>query len=604
MVTRLLPSLALGLALATAAGAQEVRVDLELTPAGTVELDELVVLSIRIDGPRDRRVRPEADFELDNLRVVSGPSTRSRLLFQDGGASRSLTLSWSLKPLAVGPARVKSVRVSFEGREAPLPDRRLEVREPSPPAFNPRQVTPGGTPDNASAAPFEGRAFGPPRRRRSRPVAPPEIYLEAVVQPKDPYVGEQVLYTLYLYTQADVRAVHPEELPDFKGFWSRVVPQPDQLRPEMVVRGGERIGKVVLLQRALFPRRAGRAEIGPVQARLAALVPDEGELGSLLPRTRDIVRTAGAVSVDVRRLPPPPAGFQGAVGQVEITAELTPPEVASGDAATLSVKLAGRGHFQGLPPPLLSEIPGVEVFPPQQRSSETVESRSVAGERAWSFVLVPERPGSWQLPPIEIPYFDPAEERYRIARATPPALLVRGSRSLAQRDGQVVELHPIRTAALPAPGAGGVFDPRPWLFGLPWVLAAMVLAARRRGRKLRGFPRLGAGSFGFGGGPRRRRLLDRLNAAAGERQPRQAAAEIEEAWRQFLHDRWQLPPGSPSPRWGTLLAARGARRQAADELVKLADDLHYLRYAPKLSSTDELQRELVERSRKLARALA
>ena len=156
-------------------------------------------------------------------------------------------------------------------------------------------------------------------------------------------------------------------------------------------------------------------------------------------------------------------------------------------------------------------------------------------------------------------------------------------------NGRSVELHPIRTAALPAPGAGGWSDVRPWLFGLPWGLAVVFLVRRRRA--------------GGGHRPLRKRLLERLQAADSEPQPRQAAAEIEDAWREFLRDRWDLPQGSPSTQWGTLLAARGAKRNAADELVKLADDLHYLRYAPKLSSTEGLQRELVERSRKLARTV-
>ena len=51
------------------------------------------------------------------------------------------------------------------------------------------------------------------------------------------------------------------------------------------------------------------------------------------------------------------------------------------------------------------------------------------------------------------------------------------------------------------------------------------------------------------------------------------------------------------------MTTHGASRDAAEELVALADDLHYLRYAPKLSSTEEMQRELVERSRRLARRL-
>ncbi len=219
-------------------------------------------------------------------------------------------------------------------------------------------------------------------------------------------------------------------------------------------------------------------------------------------------------------------------------------------------------------------------------SKESVEGGNVSGERTWSFVLVPDRPGKWQLPEVEVPYFDPAQERYRTASATAPALTVKASTQPAASNGP--ELEPTRTADLTAPGADHWFGAWPWLFALPFILMAAVFLARRRG---------------FGQRQERQRLLKRLRGAATSSRPRQAAAEIEEAWRDFLHDRWQLPLGSPSTRWGSLLGARGAGRAAADELVKLADDLHYLRYAPKLSSTEELQRELVERSRKLARAL-
>ncbi len=576
------------------AAIQELHIDLELDPADSVGLDELAVLRLRIES-EEVVAQPETDFQLDNLRIVSGPSVESSLRFVNGRSSRSLKLTWQLEPLAIGSARVHSTILRLGGRHVTLPEHRLEVvAAPRRRGRDPFER--GGTQRGAARPPLRSDSlenlWSPRRRRRPRPVAPPQVYLRAEIEPAAPYVGEQVLYTLYLFTQVDVRSVNPQQLPDFKGFWSRVIPQPDQLRPKMVLRDGERVGRVVLLQRALFPRRAGSFEIEPVEARLAALMPDSSPFGSLLPRSREIIRTSNPVALEVRRLPPPPAGFQGAVGQLSLTAELEPSELEVGEAATLSLTLAGRGHFQGLPPPLLPELPGVRVFPPQQQSTEAVERRDVSGERTWSFVLVPERAGTWRLPPIEVPYFDPRQERYRTASATAPALAVRGSAGRARKDGQTVELHPIRTAALPAAGrryAGRRYAVRPWLFALPWGLAALVLVVRRRG--------------GSGFRPERRRLLARLSEAGEQRQPRRAAAEIEEAWREFLHRRWDLPPGSPSTRWGTLLAERGARRSAADELVKLADDLHYLRYAPELSSTEGLLRELVERSRKLARNL-
>ena len=402
----------------------------------------------------------------------------------------------------------------------------------------------------------------------------------------DPYVGEQVLFTLYLFTQADVRSVNPEELPDFKGFWSRTIPQPDQLEPDMLYLDGERIGKVVLLQRALFPRRAGRLEIESAKARLSAMIPDQARFGSLLPRPREIVRSSKPLSLNVRQLPTAPAGFTGAVGQLRLNAQLTPTELEVGQAATLTLQLEGQGHLQGLPVPQLPAMPGVEIFPPQQQSIETVRRRGVSGERTWSFVLVPQRPGQWQLPTIEIPYFDPREERYRTASAQPPKLTVGGATRLA--DDATLELHPIRTAALPAIGGNRVAMVEPLLFLTPMALTLLLFFRRR---KATGAPRSES-----------RRLIERLKAAEAEPRPRQAAAVIEEAWRDFLYARWGLPPGSPSTRWGTLLPDRGVPPKVANELVALAEDLHYLRYAPKLSSTSELSEDLIVRSRKLARA--
>lgn len=572
--------------------AQDVQVAVELEPEGPIGLDELAVLTVRIDTGGNLRSNPNPDFQLENFTVAAGPSTSNSLRFVNGVSSRSLTFTWHLQPVQLGTARVHSGVLQLGDERFSLPDRQVEVVETAPARGRSRRARDPFSDPFFSNDPFES-LFDRRRRRRSRqdPVAPPKIYLSAEARPAKPFVGEQVLYTLYLFTQADVRSVNPEELPEFKGFWSRIVPQPEQLQPEMVHLDGEPIGKVVLLQRALFPRRAGTFEIDPVQARLAALVPDSGPFGSLLPRTREIVRSSNALTLEVRDLPPAPPGFQGAVGRVRLSAELTPAELEVGEAATLSLTLKGQGHFQGLPPPILPELPGVEVFPPQQQSNESVRRKNVSGERTWSFVLVPERPGQWDLPAIEVPYFDPRQEQYRSAAAEPLSLVVRGSTSLAQAGGPTVDLHPIRTAALPAGGSNDAGSGLvPWLFGVPWALALALFAVR-----------LGGG--GAGRRTERKRFLRRLETAVQEEQPRRAAAEVEEAWRELLNERWGLPQGSPSPRWGVLLAEKGAPKPAADELVQLADDLHYLRYAPQLSSTTELRQQLIERSRKLARAL-
>ncbi|MCP4659742.1 MAG: protein BatD [bacterium] len=590
---------ALLIAAAGALGAQEFEAEIRLTPEDTIGREEMALLRIQVRSERASRSVPEATFRLDNFRVIRGPIQSSSLHIHDGTQSTSRTLTWHLRPLAVGKARIHSVTLEVGDKTIELPDRELEVTEETPPER--RRQRRRNDPfdrlfedDPFSEDPFQSLVRSSRDRSSVRAPSPraPKIFLRAEAEPRDPYVGQQVLYTLRLYTQVDIQSVNPEELPDFKGFWTQVIPQADQLQPEMVDYEGERFGRVVLLQRALFPRRSGSFELEPIRARMDAKMPEAGPFGSSLPRSQEITRSSDAVRLEVRELPEAPVGFQGAVGRMTLAADLKPGEITVGDAATLTLTLSGKGHLQGIPAPQIPEISGLKVFPPQQQSDERLEDREVHGTRSWSFVLVPEHPGSWQLPSIEICYFDPQWERYKTVASPPLDLAVRGTSGPAQVNGESVELHSIRTAALPAGGSGGGFaGVLPWLFVLPWGLIGLVLFLRHRGGG-RAHHR-----------PARRRLLERLEQAQAEERPRQAAAEIEDAWRDFLHERWDIPRGSPSTQWGNLLTERGIQAEAAGELVKLADDLHYLRYAPKLSAVAELRRELIERSRKLARSV-
>jgi hypothetical protein len=575
------------LAAALQAAGDQVRAEIYLDPPviGVGEVAQLEI-KISVEGGSVPNI-PDPVFELDNLRQVEEPKQSTGLTTIGGRRLASRTLKWTLAPKKLGRARVHSASVTIAGRRIALEDRRIDVvRDPPPGRRSSRSEDPfdrifDGQVDEDSEA--SGRPWRRPRRRSELSV--PKIHLRAEISPPSPGVGQQTLYTLNLYTQVDIDAVNPEEFPDFKGFWAQVIPQPDQ-QPEMVTFEGESYGRVVLIQRALFPRRAGTFDIEPIAARMQAEIPDPG---SHLPKPREIVRRSNGVRVRVRELPPAPAGFQGAVGSIELAARLTPQELEVGEAATLELELRGQAHLQGVQAPRLPEIPGVRVFQPQQRGDGSLRGKTVYSSRTWSFVLVPERPGEWEVPRIEIPYFDPRQGRYQVASSAPLALVVGETTHAARPASERLEVHTIRSSALPASepvrDLSGLL---PWLFGLPWAVTAALFLVRLRGEIA-------------GARPARRHLHSRLEKAAAEERPRQAAAEIEEAWREFLFERWRIPRSTPSPQWGELLTGHGVARETADALVKLADDLHYLRYAPKLASVAELREELLERSRKLAR---
>lgn len=574
---------------AAAAVGQEIRASVELEPS-PIGREEFAELRVVIEGSDTQGLYFDATFKLANLRRLGGPSQSTSIQIINGVPSSSRSLTWRLAPQAVGQARVFGIVVQVGDQEVELEDQTLDVQEEIPLDRQRRQ---------RAADPFAGLFGEDPfealRNRRRRPSsryqAPdPKVFLYADVSPKEPFVGQQATYTLYLYTQVHLPSVNPEEVPDFKGFWSREIPQPDQLQPTMVEHQGEDYGRVVLLQRALFPRRGGTFELEPLRAHLTARVPERGPFGPILSRTTELTRSSNPVTVKVKPLPEAPPGFAGAVGRLTLDATLSPRELEVGDAATLTLTLAGRGHLQGLAAPALPEMAGIEVFPPQQVSDERIDGTTVRGSRTWSYVLVPKRPGQWEVPAIEVPYFDPQARSFEKATTATFPLHVRGATRVDPGDGETIALHSIRTAALPAAtGSGHWRRLRPWLFGLPWVLAVALLVLRRRGD-------------GHAHKAARRQLLDRLAAADATERPRQMAATVEDAWRDFLHARWDIPQGTPSTQWAALLAERGDLKNGdARALVELADDLHYLRYAPKLSDTEELRQQLLERSRRLAR---
>jgi hypothetical protein len=564
------------------AGAEDLEVRAELTPE-TIGVEQLATLTITVDGGGARRLRPAPDFELENLDIVAGPYSQESFQFSNGATSRTASISWRVRPRQIGTARVHSMVVRVAGRVVELADLEITVQE------EPVETEDPGEPID----PFD-RLFDPflrePTRRRPQPSG--EVFLRATAQPAEAYVGQQVLYTLYLYTQNDISSINPESLPEFQGFWVREVPQPKRYELEKVDIDGKPFARVKLLERALFPLREGEFELEPTRALMAVKVPSSSGF-SLLSQTEEIQRVSNPVKLTVRPLPSPPQGFTGAVGDLELRSTLEPSTIEAGEATTLSIELTGRGLLQVLPDPELPELPGLEIYPPQESSSDEVRRGQVYGSRTWSWVLIPERPGPIDIPPIELPYFDPRQSRYQVASSEPVRLEVVPSVRTAGRVASDDRLHPIRNAALPVAGAMPA-----WIGRLPaWMMSAALLGlvatwvVRRSDRF----------------GPQHRQALhafeDRLHDLGRTGAHGRIAAELETAWREFLRDRWDVSPGTATGRWHDELRGRGASDAAGSELARLVEDLHYLRYAPQLSSNEALEAELVQRSRQILKSL-
>jgi BatD DUF11 like domain len=561
-----------------------------LEPA-LIGLGETTLLSIEVRTTNLSSAHFRPDFKLENLEIVSGPSQWDNVQISNGSFSRTFRMSWRLRPFNTGKAAVRSLQLQLDDELVHMRDREVTVQE------DPTGQTDEAPADPAAEDPFD-RFFGPLLQREAAPARKPAVFLRAEAQPQRPYVGQQVLYTVYLYTRDDISSMASREMPTFRGFWVRDVPQPQHLPTDMVTVGNERFGRVVVLQKALFPLRPGHHSIEPASMDVLARVVEPRWFGPPLSRPEQVALQTTAVPLDVQPLPPAPPGFAGAVGQLALTARLDPPRLRLGEAATLTVTLAGRGNVQGVAVPQIAPPPGVELLPPQQQGDERLVGTTVQGARTWSWAVVPRRAGEATLHVPEIPFFDPLSGRYKTASAPPLSITTLAPVAAPSAPGLP------RSIRVPAaePAWGRLL---PW-FAVPCAIALALTLARRRRHADPALPQAAGGSApapSSGTPAAYAAALHRFQEAESAARPRQAAGCIEEAWREFLSRRWGVPPGTPPPRWGEVLRTRGADPEAAAELARLAGDLNYLRYAPQLSATGALGSEALDRSRRLLRRL-
>ncbi|HEV3077923.1 MAG TPA: BatD family protein [Thermoanaerobaculia bacterium] len=600
-------------------------VNVSLAPA-VIGLDETATLTIEASGGGLGSFRFTPHYALENLEAVEGPSRFDDFTLINGSLSHSSRYSLRLRPLGPGPARVRSLSIAVNGQLVRLPDQEIRVQEA--PTGQAGGAAPRGARRPAPETPepedlieqFFGS--GSPFSQAPRPQGP-AAFVRAEVEPAQPRQGEQAVYTIYLYTRQDVAAINATDMPSFRGFWVRDLPQPEHLVPEMVNVGAERYGRVAMIRKALFALRPGHHVLEPAGCDVVVEPPSRGFFGPP-PRPMELHLRTLDVTVDVQPLPPAPAGFGGLVGQVSLAAKLQPYKLHLGDGATLAVTLSGAGHLEGVAAPRLEVPPGLTVFPPQQQSEDHVNGGTVVGRRTWTFVIVPSRSGIYSVKPLGVSYFDPVHGQYRVAESpalalmalpAPPAAAAAGG---AAAGGSAAAAQSSRRgAALPGRERfAWPWQARGWPGLLPWlaalaavvvvVLVVALILARRRRRPRPDEPAVAAtapAGAAAGAGTQPGEVEQKLREAAREERPRQAAALVEEGWRGYLARHCGLPATTPAARWGAVLAAQGMASDVADEVTRLAEELHYLRYAPQLSTTGAVRDEMLARSRQLLRRL-
>ncbi len=556
--------LAGALLVAGAAGAQDatLRAEPEATRVG---VDDRFRLTVTLEG-RNLQIKDEiAPPELTNLRILAPPSVSTQVSIVNGSFSQARVLTYVLQGVAPGPARIGPVTVELAGG--------TRSTEPIDVTVVPGSVLPSR---RAAADPFDrmmdqdpfDRMFGrQPSGREAK------IFVEVKPSRTRVHVGEPVLLTYYLYTQAAVTGLNFDKAPQFPGFWAEDLKDGDRSpEGELVVRDGERYRRYPVFRKLLYPTRAGDVEIPAASLKIG--VPRRAGFPFAAAGLGDgvVVRSTEPLRIDVEALPKS-EGFDGAVGRFEVSGVLDHDTVTLGEAATFRFTLKGQGNFTWIDHAPELAVQGAKIYPPQVKSAVESTTAGLRGSKTWEYVVVPETPGTLEVPPVQFAYFDTARDALVRLRTSAAKLRVVGAAAPAAAATRVALPADVRLRSAPDGGGGGLGSLGAGLLLGLVVLVSVAHAALWAGARV---PRRRSG--GATGPTPRRAIAELRRCTRGDLTKEAAAAVIERTIVEVL--------GEPGEQ-GTSERDR--------EVAAILREVRFVRYAPQLGEYSEKIRELAGR---------
>jgi hypothetical protein len=496
-----------------------------------VALDETLVYSLEISGKDANNIpqpKPPTIPGFSNQGSSSSSSTSMTIVNGAMETKVSVRYDYYLKPQREGKFTIPPVMVTYKGSTQGT--RALAV-----------EVTAAGTGRSQSrnsnrrdpffADPFAGQRSAPPPELSNQ-----DVWVGVELDKHTAYQGEAITVHYTLYSKLRPQGLEFGKFPEFDGFWKEQTFVQNKLDFQSSRRNGATIYSLPLMTAVLTPNRSGTLSIPSLSMQFHYTAGGGNFFGFAQPRQMEVKSPVQTVTVKPLPNAGCPAGFGGAVGSFEVSADLSPQRLKVGDAFTYTLRVRGSSALPYFTAPTPPQATQVRFLDPE------ITSRS--GEKTVKYAGIAQEEGNITLPSVEFTYFDPARSQYVTKKTDEFALRVDpgagNNIALSQTsvNAKLTDIAPIQTK--PALGRFRVLPESPvyWLF---FILAGLsVIPARRYGLKRM----MLAGDAGYRREHAAERILHRyLNLAAGASASVEFYAAAQTGLSNYLCDKLRIPRG-------------------------------------------------------------
>jgi hypothetical protein len=471
-----------------------------------------------------RGVTPPRSIAADGLDIrYTGES--QNIIMRNFQMSSSVTFNYTVMPLKTGTFTIPPQMLQAAGVTLRTPALTLHVSNAAGGAFGSNRAPP-----NSRGADQGKIAFA-----------------ELIVPKKSAYVGEMipVVVRIGFSSRARTEGMEPPQLTG-QGFTMQKLSDPER---NLETIGG-RAYVVFSYKTAVSAARAGELQLGPIETKANVLVPRQQSgsrrtpfdpfdgddpfsdpffsdpFGRFLER-RELTIKSDPANLEVKPLPrAAPPSFSGAIGNFSLKAEANPKRVQVGDPITVKAEISGRGNFDRIEAPALSDESGWHRYPPTANFKQD-DDVGISGTKTFEMVISPNEKKT-AVPPLAFSYFDPVKERYVTLQSNAEPIVVEGGSPVSPPP-------PVAAASSASPPAAKPEDILHQINERGAMVETFAPLYARRGFWLAQIAPLVL-ALGFGGWKwRSRRALNRAALRAGA-----LRRETDELMRKLRRD--ELPP--------------------------------------------------------------
>src|SRR5438067_9612849 len=379
-----------------------------------VVVGETVQLQIQIDNA-GTSMKPPSDINVPGLQIhYTGESTQ--MTMRNFAVSSSITYSYTILPEKSGTYKIppQTIRVGKDNLQTPELTLRVADSSRATAARRGNRAPSGSAPAGSGQNAEEKIAFA-----------------ELLVPKKTAYVGEIIPVVLRIGFNSRTQ-LREMAVPQINGQGFTVQKLSEGEKNLETIDGRSYV--VFTYKTAISAARPGDFQIGPVEEKANVLVPRRSSGARRRPfdpfngedpfsdpfftmpfawlvEQHEISIKSDPVPLEVKPLPPgAPANFSGAIGSFSMTAEANPKRVQVGDPITIKAAIAGRGNFDRMSAPELSDERGWHKYPPSSNFKQD-DDVGISGTKSFELVVSPNEKLA-TIPPLVFSYFDPAKDRY------------------------------------------------------------------------------------------------------------------------------------------------------------------------------------------------